>query len=473
MKNVILLISILLLICSCGDDRTPKEQIDEYNKLYSEALGLSDGSQFEAAIEKLNLANNITDTIEKSFLLRAHCYFKLKDFDSSIDDYSDAIKLVGDSSSSYKQRAIVQLAAEEDDDFIDDINNYLKFHSRDIEAYTLRGDYFCKNNDLEDGIADYTIALDIEPANVDLYLKRGNAYSVVSNNSKSISDLEEFVKLSGGEGNSDIYFKKGCLYLSTEQYSQALADFNKIPEWDKLYTEVFAHKGICNFELGDNEEAIVNFTDHLSLNKKDTDVLKKRAEAYLMIDDIQKSYDDSQSAANIIWENNGFFYKYKYFLFYLIGFIIVGVFILTKNEYTFDNLKTKKVYLYFAWSFLFGGHLIALRSYRYILFSLVIFTLFLYNNFEIVSYISDMRLFLYSLEPSLINICVLTLLVVMLSYDMLTIPYQVKQSNYTVQKGISNVDAIERAEKLRSIEQSIAKLTPEFESLKLEQNGLV
>ncbi|MDE5418480.1 tetratricopeptide repeat protein [Labilibaculum sp. DW002] len=472
MKNIVLLVTIMLLISSCGDKRTSEEKIIEYNKLYIEAFGFYGNNNFEAAIEKLTIANEITDTIEKSFRLRAQCYFELGDFDNSIDDYTDAIELVGEASSAYKNRAIVNIAAEEEEDFIEDINNYLKFHKRDAEAYTLRGDYFLENKEYEDAIKNYTNALDVEPSDARLYLKRGNVYSLIGNDERSISDLEEFVQLSGDDGNSSVYFKKGCLYINTEQYAKALEDFSKIPVSDKLNNKVFVYKGICYSALGDYKNAIVNFSDHLSCNPKDYDVLKKRAEVYSMIGDTQKSYDDSQAAATIVWKNKGFFYKYKYFLFYLFVYIIVGLFIIVKNEYTFDNLQTKKVYSYFAWSFLFGGYLVALRSYRYILFSLVLFALLLYNNYEIVSYLPDIRLFFYSIEPTLINICMLILLVVMLLYDVLTIPYQVKLSNYKVQKGINNEDVIKRAEKIKNIKHSVAKLTPEFESLKLEQNEL-
>ena len=181
-KSLILFIITSFIISSCNN-LSYEEKILQYNNLYNEAYAQSENKNYSGAINQLDKAIEITDTLSKAILLRGDCFHYLKKYDKAEDDYDDVIKIEGKTSIAYKNRAI-NFLVQNDSDFKGDIDNYITHHPKDKDAILLRQDYNLKNNDFEDALNDITMAMELSPDDNELQLKKAKIQSILDYKAK-------------------------------------------------------------------------------------------------------------------------------------------------------------------------------------------------------------------------------------------------------------------------------------------------
>lgn len=79
MKNLVFLITLLLLIGSCG----PKE---DYLQKFHEALELTDKEEYEKAIDELNHVIDLAPEFDSAYVERAYVYMILGNLDEALID---------------------------------------------------------------------------------------------------------------------------------------------------------------------------------------------------------------------------------------------------------------------------------------------------------------------------------------------------------------------------------------------------
>jgi tetratricopeptide (TPR) repeat protein len=172
---------------------------------------------------------------------RGSAHYGKGDFDRSIADYSEAVRLDPKSASFYNKSASVYYngrgATYSDkgdyDRAIADYSEAIRFDPKFIPAYTNRGDAYSTKGDYERAIAAYSEAINVDPKSVIAYLHRGLAYFDKGDDDRAIADSTEAIKRDGKSVFA--YQVRGIVYLYANSLAQAQADFKQATELSPKY----------------------------------------------------------------------------------------------------------------------------------------------------------------------------------------------------------------------------------------------
>ena len=79
--------------------------------------------------------------------------------------------------------------------------------------------------------------------------------------------------------NTSTYTKKGKQLYFEGKFLEAIKNFDKAIELDPEYSDSWSYRGLCYYELDENEEAIDNFDRVLDLNPNDARSFDYRSKA--------------------------------------------------------------------------------------------------------------------------------------------------------------------------------------------------
>lgn len=441
-------ISILFFGCTNSDK---KIDLNDYNRLITQTKSLIANKSYKNAIIKCDVALEITDTLSEAFLYKGISLMHLNEFEDAIDAFDYAIDIEGETSAIFKNKAFANLKLNNYDDFFDDINTYIKHHKNDSESYLARGDYYSIEKKYENAIQDYTTCLKFKPRNSIAILKRATAYSKIGNNKFGIIDYTNYLKLKSKDSNVKIYFERGKLFQKDKSFSNALKDFSKTN-----YVQSYRLMGDCYSMLGEANKALVFYTKYLHHDSNNYEILKKRSLLYSKLGDINKSNVDLEKGNKIDWDSKGFFNKYKYWFLFLFIYGISGLilFLYSNNDDTFFK-KTSKAYQYFVFTGLVGGHFIYLKKkWNYWIFSFVILLFMFLNTFNITNYYNYPQLLITTMNKSVLNQTLLIAILIMVSFDLITLTFQVFSFNKKIRDNISPCIAKERALAFKNLKES-------------------
>ncbi|HSZ24829.1 MAG TPA: tetratricopeptide repeat protein, partial [Cytophagaceae bacterium] len=113
-------------------------------------------------------------------------------------------------------------------------------------------------------IADYSEVIKINAKNKDAYYHRGHLNSRIGLDDEAIKDYTKTIGLDGK--NYKAYYERGFIYNIMGLYQEALKDFEKCSQL-KHGAEIDYITGIIESKLGNEEKAIVFFTNALKIDK--------------------------------------------------------------------------------------------------------------------------------------------------------------------------------------------------------------
>ncbi len=455
-----------IILISCGSKLTYEEQIIQYDKFVSSADSLNKIKDYKQAIIIATQAVEITDTLSKAFIKRGNANIGLNNYDDAEDDFSDAIEIEGEKSIAYKGRAIAYYFKNEKGDFIDDINIYITNHSNDIYAHSLRGDYYTENEDYEKAILDYSICIKNNPRNSIFYLKRGNVYAIDGQNNLSIIDYENYTRLNPTKNNDPIFYKRALLNIKADNFQKALKDFSLI---SKSFTnsKLFELKGDCFYALKDYSNAIKNYSLFLAYEPNNFDIITKRGDSYFNNKDLMKANSDYKNAASLKWNSKGFFYKYGWYILFIIGYFLIALILAGSVKEEYDNKKIKKGYLYYFFTGLLGGHYLYIGyGWRYLVYTILVFALFFLNSFYIRSFYNHIDLLWSGIESTQYSMSLIYAILALFVIDLLILPYSVFSHNHNIRLSINDIIAKQRGIEINEISLLLEKQNTKFKSLK-------
>lgn len=451
---------------SCGSDLSYKEQISQYNKLVSSADSLNKIKNYKQALLISTKAIEITDTLSKALIARGEGNLGLNNFDDAEDDFSDAIKIEGEKSIAYRGRAITNFSNNEKSDFLEDINIYLTHHPKDIYAFSLRADYYAEDEDYENAILDYSFCLKNEPKNSSFYLKRGNVYAINGQDALSVKDYENYTRLNPDKNNDLIFYKRAVLNMKTQNFQKALNDFTLISK-SFVKAEIFDYKGDCFYNLKEYDKAIENYTFYLATNPNNNEVIDKRGDSYLKINNINKANNDFKKSATLKWESKSFFYKYGWYILFIIGYFIISLISSSTINEEYDNKKISTAYFYYFIVGIFGGQYLYTNSIlRYLLHTVLIFTLLFLNCFFIRSFYNNFDLLITDVLSSSYSLYIIYTIIFFLFSDIILLPYFVFSHNHNLRLSINDTVPKKRKNDIDELESLMKKQNTKFKTLK-------
>lgn len=154
----------------------------------------------------------LTSMIERkpsanAYINRGVAYFKQRNYETAIADYTQAIKLDPNNEVAYNNRGNALLLQRNYDAALVDYNEAIKLNRKYGYAYNNRGRAYQGKRKYEAAIADYTRAISLNPNVAVFYVNRGRAYQALGNHELAIDDYLRATELDNNcYANYDLTF---------------------------------------------------------------------------------------------------------------------------------------------------------------------------------------------------------------------------------------------------------------------------
>jgi tetratricopeptide (TPR) repeat protein len=219
-------------------------------------LLLATRGDYETAIEDFTEAINLDAHFSAAYMLRGRAL---------VADASDVIVDVGENFSSVTSFNIGAYTTDEQrlalDRAIADFTQAIRLDSANAAAYKERGDVYYHNlYDYDRAIADFTQAIRLDPNNATFYISRGNVHYML-NDERAITDYTQAIRID--PINVDAYRSRGYAYRSNHDLDRAFADWTqaiRLDPNDPNNADVYSSRGIMYEGQGDYDRAIADYT---------------------------------------------------------------------------------------------------------------------------------------------------------------------------------------------------------------------
>ncbi len=135
------------------------------------------------------------------------------------------------------------------------------------------GDMNMKGNNFEQAIFYYNkIITNYNSTSVypDAIFSRSRCYMELNDKEAALSDISLYLKVKNCEGNScaDAFYMRANIYFNSGRYGVAISDFTEAAKDStfKNYKFCFFYRALCEGELGQNIQSVLDFTKFLSID---------------------------------------------------------------------------------------------------------------------------------------------------------------------------------------------------------------
>lgn len=265
--NRILLLAALVLPFSLHAQRSAEEQLESARAAYG--------------IDSLNIALAHADsalqqdaTIDGGYKLRGDIKQRQRNFHGALLDYTRAEKQDPDDARLYVSRSAVHITEGHFREAVQDCDRAIKIDPNDADAWYNRAcaDYMGRNN--EGARRSLERAVELKPSHADALFLRGVVRGEQYKEAAGIEDIQAALAL-----NPDIpggWMSLGVLQFENKDYEAAIASFTRVIdlEGDELAI-AFYYRGDCYYNLGDKDNACVNFRRSSERGDKDAQFIVK------------------------------------------------------------------------------------------------------------------------------------------------------------------------------------------------------
>jgi tetratricopeptide (TPR) repeat protein len=186
-----------------------------------------------SALSCLSNVINIDPNDATAYLYRGQAHAAEKEFDDAIDDFDHAISLDEGLADAYLERgkAYINSKSHDYNQAIIDLGKSLKKDADNFETFYYLGWAHYQLKEYDGAISHLNQAIKLNKDYGDAYDLRGSAHLDVDNYELAISDFSRSIELSeGSKANS--YFNRGIAYEKSGDIKNAMADFQKVQEFN-------------------------------------------------------------------------------------------------------------------------------------------------------------------------------------------------------------------------------------------------
>jgi len=164
----------------------------------------------------------------------------------------------------YTRRGEAWFRLREYDRAIDDFSRAIALDATSDEAYFGRGMAHGRNGDIEKGITDLGVYIERNPKSTLAYTKRGVRYLWLGDVDRASFDLRQAVALD--PRNAEAHDDLGVAYAQGGQYDDALHHFNTTVRLDPGYQKAWHNLAMVHHLQGNEKMALVAVDQSLQLN---------------------------------------------------------------------------------------------------------------------------------------------------------------------------------------------------------------
>ncbi len=235
------------------------------------------------------------------------------DYDKSITEFTEAIRIDPDYWEAYYDRASSYYAKGCYDNALADYAKLIELRPDFPGAYYSRGVTFEKKGNYRDAIIDFTKAIELDPSMAESYNDRGNAYKDKGELDKAIADYNKAIEINPkflspqfnlgnihyekGEFDEAIerytkaielypnypqgYLMRGNCYLAKQKYGRALSEYLKTKELYPYYPSLYNNISSCFLKLFDYKPALGSINKAIELKPNSIDYFEKKGRILL------------------------------------------------------------------------------------------------------------------------------------------------------------------------------------------------
>ena len=189
---------------------------------------------------------------------------KQREYEESIEHYTQAIKLKPDLAEAYNNLGLIYEQRGDYNKAIENFDRAIYLNPNYAEAYSNLGLVYKQQGDYEDAIRNFDRAIYLNPNHVTSYNNRGIAYTRQGTYEKAIADFTQAIQL-----NPDLaepYNNRGNTYTQRRDYDRAIEDYTRAIAVNPNYAEAYKGRGVAYYDKGEIECAIADYTRAIELN---------------------------------------------------------------------------------------------------------------------------------------------------------------------------------------------------------------
>ena len=195
--------------------------------------------------------------------LRGNAFFETEDYESAVDEYSEAIRLDPGFANAYNGRGAALGIQGQHKRAIEDFNEAIRLDPGFTKAYRNRGTAYAMQGQHERAIEDYNEAIghaslaSLDPGVAQAYYNRGTAYGNLHQYDRAIEDYDEAIRLNPEYSNA--YNNRGFAYTNLSQHERAIKDCDEAIRLNPELSNAYNNRGTAYRALGKDEEAQADF----------------------------------------------------------------------------------------------------------------------------------------------------------------------------------------------------------------------
>ena len=249
---MVLLSGLALLLVAC---------VSEANELNKAGVALENRNNLEESIVKFDEAILLDPKFALAYYNRAQANFGLGKFEAAKKDYDQAVSLDPES----------------------------------ILFYTKRGNALLALGQSEQAIQDQNQAIKRDPEFALAYYNRGGANVVLGRRAEAIQDYKKAVSLDRRIIQNNNSSVRCALYDDLYEEDVAFKDCRGLSSHDPLFANAFGERGLEKFELGEYQQAIVDYDNAIFLSAN-RELYNNRGLAYKASGNIDLAFEDFRKA---------------------------------------------------------------------------------------------------------------------------------------------------------------------------------
>ena len=215
----------------------------------------------------------------KFYSTKADEFYKMKDYDQAISNYTSAISI----------------------------------DPACIWAYVWRGYSYNAKNLYDLGGLDFTQAINLDPTNDDAYIGRGNSYSALNKTEEAIQDYTSAISLQPNKTRG--YANRAYLYARKKQFDLAIRDYSKAISLDPGYSWAYINRAYAYTQTKQYDLSIQDYTEAIKLGASSSATYASRGYTYSMKYDYESASADITKAIELdpsiamYYNNRGLYYN--------------------------------------------------------------------------------------------------------------------------------------------------------------------
>lgn len=418
-----LLIIIIAFTQSC-EQPTKEENDKKINLLITKSDSLNSVGKYDEAIELIDEALEIKDSIAFAYIVRGNAYMGLSKFKKAKKDFTIAIEKEGKNSIGYLFRAKSNLDLEEYEDFKKDIDNYLKNYPTDTIGLTLRSNYNLKVNK-KLAKSDLLAIYSSDTNSITTIQKLAKVLYDLNEKEKSLDFYHKYYNLSENAKKDSLEFILGKINFEIKELNKSKLHFLNLERNGKNLDSTYYFVSEIYIKENNFSEAIKYLDKKISVAQDDYISHFKKSQIYDKLDKKELAIISSLKGLQVEWGLKNLFLKAIPLSIFIFSLCALLYFYFKKFKFEdYDRKSIKKAYLHLS-IIPFGLHNIYLNFYpKFYLHSLIISTSIIYFSFDLYHILNYHEEIMLHFKENNISLKIMIFVVIYFVIDAVTTPIQ-------------------------------------------------